>query len=179
MTYLPSRTHTSFGPTRAALQAQNQSRNGRTFGYAGKTIRIAIVHMPLFRSAMLGTVTQKMPPMSLLGMLYISIQISISSTRVDKNYADVSYFLCRNHGANTTSRYYFYIWRFGWVFYIIALFFTVCALFSGVFACLGRLGARLAGLASIFALVFYTVAVSLMTYVFHQTIALRNILKKI
>lgn len=84
----------------------------------------------------------------------------------DSNPENAPNELVGNHGANTTSRYYFYIWRFGWVFYIIALFFTVCALFSGVFACLGRLGARLAGLASIFALVFYTVAVSLMTVEF-------------
>lgn len=61
------------------------------------------------------------------------------------------------------SNYYYLMWRFGWVFYLIALFFDVCAFFAGFLACCGRLGAALSGLIALTALVFYSVAVSLMT----------------
>ncbi|POS70070.1 hypothetical protein DHEL01_v211537 [Diaporthe helianthi] len=67
---------------------------------------------------------------------------------------------------NTTSKYYFYMWRFGWVLYLIALFFDVLAFFSGFLACCGRLGAAISGLVALVALFFYTIAVSLMTATF-------------
>lgn len=63
--------------------------------------------------------------------------------------------------------YYFYMWRFGWVFYLIGLFFAVMAFFTGFLACCGRLGSAISGLVSLAALFFYTIAVSLMTYVIH------------
>lgn len=66
----------------------------------------------------------------------------------------------------TTSYYYWYMWRFGWVFYIIALFFEVIAFFVGFLACLGRLGAAMAGLVAGTSLFFYTIAVCLMTATF-------------
>lgn len=72
---------------------------------------------------------------------------------------------CRSYAGNTTSMYYFYMWRFGWVFYLMSLFFAVMAFFTGFLACCGRLGSALAGLVSLTALFFYTIAVSLMTYV--------------
>lgn len=68
-----------------------------------------------------------------------------------------------NHGGGTTSFHYYYTWRFGWAFYIITLFFEVIALFAGFVACCGRLGAAVAGLATLVALFFNTIAVSLMT----------------
>lgn len=74
--------------------------------------------------------------------------------------------LVGDRGDDTTSDFYFLAWRFGWVFYLIGLFFTACAFVSGVLACIGRLGARIAGLVSIVALICYTIAVSLMTAVF-------------
>lgn len=61
--------------------------------------------------------------------------------------------------------YYFYMWRFGWVFYLIGLFFAVMAFFAGFLACCGRLGSAISGLVSLTALFFYTIAVSLMTCV--------------
>lgn len=67
------------------------------------------------------------------------------------------------YGRHTTSYYYFYMWRFGWVFYLIALFFEVVAFFSSFLACFGRLGAGIGSLVSATALFFLTIAVSLMT----------------
>ncbi|KAJ2894018.1 SUR7/PalI family-domain-containing protein [Zalerion maritima] len=84
----------------------------------------------------------------------------------DSNAENAPEKLIGGHGNDTTSSYYFYVWRFGWVFYMISLFFTVCAFFGGFLACLGRLGAKLSGLASMCALFFYTIAVSLMTVQF-------------
>lgn len=68
-----------------------------------------------------------------------------------------------SHGRGTTSSYYFYMWRFGWVFYLIALFFIALAWFASFLACCGRLGSAIAGLLSITGLFFLTIAVSLMT----------------
>lgn len=70
-----------------------------------------------------------------------------------------------SYAGNTTSMYYYYMWRFGWVFYLISLFFAVMAFFAGFLACCGRLGSAISGLVSLTALFFYTIAVSLMTYV--------------
>jgi len=72
------------------------------------------------------------------------------------------------HGGGTTSTHYFYMWRFGWVFFLIALFFETFAFFGAFLACCGRLGAAISGLLSIVALVFLSVAASLMTAVFVQ-----------
>ncbi|KAI5867496.1 SUR7/PalI family-domain-containing protein [Durotheca rogersii] len=74
--------------------------------------------------------------------------------------------LVGSYGGATTSFYYYYMWRFGWVFYLIALVFSVIAFFAGFVACCGRLGSAIAGLASFVALFFLTIAVSLMTAVF-------------
>ncbi|KAI8946542.1 SUR7/PalI family-domain-containing protein [Xylaria longipes] len=71
-----------------------------------------------------------------------------------------------SYGAGTTSEQYFYLWRFGWVFYLLALIFTVFAFFTGFLACFGRLGHAIAGMMSFVALFFHTVAASLMTATF-------------
>ncbi|KAH8169836.1 SUR7/PalI family protein [Sarocladium implicatum] len=73
-----------------------------------------------------------------------------------------------SHGGHTTSTHYFYMWRFGWVFFLIALFFEVFAFFGAFLACCGRLGAAISGLLSLVALVFLSAAASLMTAVFVQ-----------
>lgn len=73
--------------------------------------------------------------------------------------------LIGSHGGDTTSTNYWYMWRFGWVFFLIALFFEVLAFFAGFLALCSRLGSMFTGLLSLVALVFLTVAVSLMTYV--------------
>lgn len=74
--------------------------------------------------------------------------------------------LTGSHGAGTTSTTFYYLWRFGWVLYLISLFFMVCAFFTGFLACCGRLGSALSGLVGAAALFFYTAAVSLMTATF-------------
>jgi hypothetical protein len=84
----------------------------------------------------------------------------------DGNAANVPSALIGGHGGDTTSRRMYYLWRFGWVFYIITLFFDVLAFFAGFLVFFGRLGAAVAGSVTAFALFCYTVAVSLMTATF-------------
>lgn len=60
------------------------------------------------------------------------------------------------------------MWRFGWVFLLMTLFFEVVAFFTSILACCGRLGAALAFVVSSIALFFYTLAVSIITYVDSQ-----------
>ncbi|KAK5656358.1 hypothetical protein OQA88_4738 [Cercophora sp. LCS_1] len=74
--------------------------------------------------------------------------------------------LVGGYGGDTTSFTYWYLWRFGTVFYLITLFFMVIAFFSSFLACCGRLGSALSGLVAGTALLFNTVAVSLMTATF-------------
>lgn len=74
--------------------------------------------------------------------------------------------LAGGHGGNTTSAYYYYLWRFGWVFYLMGFALAVGAFFGGFLACLGRLGAALAGLAAGSALFFFSLAAALMTATF-------------
>ncbi|KAH8908068.1 hypothetical protein BR93DRAFT_592710 [Coniochaeta sp. PMI_546] len=74
--------------------------------------------------------------------------------------------LVGSHGGDTTSSKFFFMWRFGWVFYLLALFFSTITFFAGFLACFGRLGAAISGLMSIISLVFFTVGVSLMTATF-------------
>ncbi|KAH0426926.1 cortical patch protein [Colletotrichum kahawae] len=80
--------------------------------------------------------------------------------------ANVPSGLAGGHGGGTTSTEFFYLWRFGWVTYLIALFFTVFAWFGSFLACCGRLGSALAFMVSATALFFLTIAVSLMTATF-------------
>ena len=62
------------------------------------------------------------------------------------------------------------MWRFGWVFFLIALFFTTLAFLSSFLACCGRIGSLLASLAALTALIFWTIAAVLMTYVLRPPI---------
>jgi len=90
----------------------------------------------------------------------------------DTDAAGVPSELIGKHGGGTTSTTYWYMWRFGWVFYLIALFFETAAFFAGFLACISRLGAALSGFISMIALVFLTAAVSLMTATF---VKMRNV----
>lgn len=63
-----------------------------------------------------------------------------------------------------TTKFY-YLSRFAWAFYIIALFFAVLAFFLSLLALCTRLGAYLSGLNAAIALFFQTLAAALMTYV--------------
>lgn len=74
--------------------------------------------------------------------------------------------LVGGYGGDTTSFYYWYMWRFGWVFYLIALFFSTLAFFAGFLACCSRLGSAVSGLISLASLLFLTIGVSLMTATF-------------
>ncbi|CAM1502091.1 Fc.00g040750.m01.CDS01 [Cosmosporella sp. VM-42] len=74
--------------------------------------------------------------------------------------------LVGGHGDNTTSMKYYFLWRFGWVFFLMTLFFTVCAFLSGFLACCGRLGAAISGLIAMVALFFSSLAMSIMTATF-------------
>lgn len=58
----------------------------------------------------------------------------------------------------------YYLWRFGWVFYIMGFFFTVMAFFAGFLSFL-RIGSGIAGLLTAFALFWFSLAAALMTYV--------------
>lgn len=71
--------------------------------------------------------------------------------------------LIGDHDHGTTSTKFYYLWRFGWVMFLITLFFETLSFFSGFLACCGRLGAAIAGLLSFVALFFSSVAMSLMT----------------
>jgi hypothetical protein len=84
----------------------------------------------------------------------------------DGDAASVPEQLMGSHGGDTTSSYYFYMWRFGWVFYLIALLFTTIAFFAGFLACCGRIGSLLASLGALTALFFWTLAAVLMTVTF-------------
>ncbi|KAF2109318.1 SUR7/PalI family-domain-containing protein [Lophiotrema nucula] len=76
----------------------------------------------------------------------------------------------RNFGTQTnvpeqfvgTHRYY-YLSRFMFAFYLVALFFSVVALFTGLLALCSRLGGYLSGLTTATALFFQTLAAALMT----------------
>ncbi|KAK4162503.1 SUR7/PalI family-domain-containing protein [Cladorrhinum sp. PSN259] len=74
--------------------------------------------------------------------------------------------LIGSHGGHTTSTTYWYMWRFGWVFFLIALFFETVAFFAGFLACVSRLGAAISGFLGVVSLLFLSVAVSLMTATF-------------
>ena len=71
--------------------------------------------------------------------------------------------MSRKHYKGTTSTYFYYLWRFGWVFYIIGLFFTVCAFFTALLAPFSRLASGFSGATLTFALFWFTLAASLMT----------------
>jgi hypothetical protein len=58
---------------------------------------------------------------------------------------------------------FFYLSRFMWVFYIIALFFSAIAFLTGFLALCSRLGGYLSGLTAAIALFFQTLTAALMT----------------
>ncbi|KAI1436414.1 SUR7/PalI family-domain-containing protein [Xylaria sp. CBS 124048] len=70
------------------------------------------------------------------------------------------------YGDGTTSYVYFYLWRFGWVLYLLALFATILAFFIGFAAVINRVRAYIAALVSAISLLLLTFAASLMTATF-------------
>ncbi|KAH7126894.1 cortical patch protein [Dendryphion nanum] len=76
----------------------------------------------------------------------------------------------RNFGSETNvpegflgTNKFFYLSRFMFAFYLIALFFAVCALFTGALALCSRLGGLLSGLTTAIAFFFQALAAALMT----------------
>lgn len=77
--------------------------------------------------------------------------------------ADAPHQLTGSRGDDTTSKYYFFMWRFGWVFFILALASSAIAFFSGFLACCGRVGAFISSAVSFVALAFWALAAVFMT----------------
>jgi len=75
-------------------------------------------------------------------------------------------------GKGTTSKYYYYMWRFGWVFYLLALIFDVFAFFTAALAPCSRLASGMAGLLISIALFWMSLGAALMTVTF---VKMRNV----
>ncbi|APA08932.1 hypothetical protein SS1G_02763 [Sclerotinia sclerotiorum 1980 UF-70] len=71
--------------------------------------------------------------------------------------------LLGSHAKNTTSSSYYYMWRFGWVFYLMGLFFTVFAFFTSILALCSTLGSFIGAWLTMVGLFFFSIAASLMT----------------
>ncbi|KND89810.1 Protein SUR7 [Tolypocladium ophioglossoides CBS 100239] len=84
----------------------------------------------------------------------------------DGNAANAPPELIGGFGGDTTSSKFYYLWRFGWVFLLLTLFFETLAFFAGFLACCGRLGAAISCFVTSFALLCFCVAVSLTTATF-------------
>jgi hypothetical protein len=65
------------------------------------------------------------------------------------------------HG--TTSSFYFFAWRFGWVFFLIAFVFNVLGFILALIAPFSRLVSGLSGFLTLIALGFMSIAAPLMT----------------
>jgi hypothetical protein len=75
--------------------------------------------------------------------------------------------LVGKHGKGTTSAYYYYMWRFGWVFLLVALVFGSIAVISGLLS-FTRIGSGISGLVVFAASGFQTLGAVLMTFVLFQ-----------
>jgi len=82
------------------------------------------------------------------------------------NNTGVPEHLAGSKGKGTTSTYYYYLWRFGWVFYLIGLFFDVVAFFTSLLAPCSRLASAFSGVVLAFALFWFSLATCLMTVTF-------------
>jgi len=78
------------------------------------------------------------------------------------NTAGVPAPLLGSHAKHTTSEYYYYLWRFGWVFYLMALLFACFALITGFISFL-RIGSGISSLLCASATFWMALAASLMT----------------
>ncbi|KAH8601800.1 SUR7/PalI family-domain-containing protein [Bisporella sp. PMI_857] len=74
--------------------------------------------------------------------------------------------LVGGHAKNTTSTYYYYMWRFGWVFYLLALLFDALAFLVALASPVSRLASGLSGLIIGIALFWMSLAAALMTVTF-------------
>ncbi|KAK0111227.1 hypothetical protein ONS95_001602 [Cadophora gregata] len=74
--------------------------------------------------------------------------------------------LTGSHYKSTTSTYYYYLWRFGWVFYLMSIAFTSVTFLLSLLAPCSRLASGLSGSFLAFSLFWYSLAAALMTVVF-------------
>lgn len=70
--------------------------------------------------------------------------------------------LTGSYAQGTTSMYYFYMWRFGWVFYLMGLAFAAMALLTGFISFL-KLGSAVSSFLALSATFWTTLAACLMT----------------
>ncbi|RDL36121.1 putative SUR7 family protein FMP45 [Venustampulla echinocandica] len=82
--------------------------------------------------------------------------------------AEAPHGLVGSHGKHTTSFHYYYLWRFGWVFYLLALLTIVLAFFTAIVAPCSRLASGISGVLVLNALFWFTLAASMMTAQFVQ-----------
>ncbi|PVH72803.1 hypothetical protein DL98DRAFT_520319 [Cadophora sp. DSE1049] len=69
-------------------------------------------------------------------------------------------------GKGTTSTYYYYLWRFGWVFYLMSITLTSFTFLFSLLAPCSRLASGFCGFLLAFSLFWFSLAASLMTVVF-------------
>ncbi|RKF57854.1 Protein SUR7 [Golovinomyces cichoracearum] len=81
---------------------------------------------------------------------------------------DVPRNLVGSFAKNTTSRYFYYMWRFGWVSYLIGLVFVSLGWFVALLSVWTRLGSAISALLVAFGLFWHTIAASLMTSVLNH-----------
>ncbi|RQM07102.1 hypothetical protein DH86_00003864 [Scytalidium sp. 3C] len=71
-----------------------------------------------------------------------------------------------HHGKGTTSAYFYYMWRFGWVFYLMGFAFDVLALFTTLLAPCSRLASGFSSFVLYVALFWFSLGAALMTATF-------------
>merc|ERR1711964_888642 len=74
--------------------------------------------------------------------------------------------LTGTHYKDTTSTYYYYMWRFGWVFYLISIVLTGFTFLMSLLAPCSRLASGLSGSLLAFSLFWFSLAAALMTVTF-------------
>ncbi|EKD18594.1 uncharacterized protein L3040_005947 [Drepanopeziza brunnea f. sp. 'multigermtubi'] len=74
--------------------------------------------------------------------------------------------LVGKHAKGTTSTFYYYAWRFGWVFYLMGLVSTGLTLLLSVAAPCSRLASGICGASLAISLLWFSVGASLMTATF-------------
>ncbi|TVY62694.1 Protein SUR7 [Lachnellula suecica] len=71
--------------------------------------------------------------------------------------------LLGKHGKGTTSFFYYFAWRFGWVFWLAGFVMNVIGFFLSILAPCMRIAAGTASLIQMITLLFFTIGASLMT----------------
>ncbi|PBP17603.1 actin cortical patch protein [Diplocarpon rosae] len=105
---------------------------------------------------------------ALVLMFFVVLSGVKDTTPLNKSYflrADTSSFP-GGKGKNTTSDRYYYLWRFGWVFYLMSITLTGLTFLLSLLAPCSRLASGISGTFLAFSLFWFSLAASLMTAVF-------------